>query len=82
VTIDINDREKLGKWFKDNLSPTALLDLKVDEKLIGGISFVWKGIKHEYSFKKMVQKKKDQILEIMDTIGNKLSPEALPTTQK
>lgn len=66
VGIAPDDTKKLALWFKENLDPAALMDLKIDDKLVGGISFVWKGIKHEYSFKMLFEKKKEEILDFLN----------------
>lgn len=71
VGIDEENTKKLALWFKENLSPSALMDLKVDDKLVAGISFVWNGIKHEYSFKMLFDRKKEEILKMVEKIGNK-----------
>ena len=66
IGMDQENTKKIALWFKDNLSPGALMDLKIDDKLVGGISFVWKGVKHEYSFKMLFDKKKEEILDFLN----------------
>lgn len=65
--IEIN---KLGKWFRDSLNSDILLDIKVNQNLLGGCAFVWKGIYKEFDLHFFLQRSKEELLKIFESYAN------------
>ena len=53
---------KLGKWFKENVSPETVVDIQYQPELIGGGAFSWKGQIQDYSLRARIEASKKQIL--------------------
>lgn len=70
VAFDLTQEEmleislRIRKMFKKNL----FLDLRVDPKLIGGCSFVWEGVVHDYSLKKTMLEKRPEVMRFVNSV--------------
>ncbi len=56
---------KLGRWFRGNVSEEVLVDLHTDPSLLGGCSFVYRGVYRDYSLRYYMMKKRAQIEKII-----------------
>ena len=57
--------EKLGKWARSNIAPSIFLDLEIDSKAVGGCSFVWNGVYHDYSLGYYIDKNRTEIRSLL-----------------
>ncbi len=64
------ETEKLGAWFRKNISPCLLLDIRLDEDKVVGFSIAKKGILMDYSLHYFIQKNKQAILNLVETYAN------------
>lgn len=58
---------KLGKWFRESLNTDILMDIKVNDQLIGGCAFVWKGIYKEFDLHFFLKKSRKELLNIFES---------------
>lgn len=65
ISFELPDIEipKLGYYLRKDYGNEFLFDIKVDTTLLGGCSFVWNGSQKDYSLKKTIEDKKEDILE-------------------
>ena len=57
---------KLSAWFRTNVHPNFIIDLKSDRDLIGGCAIVWKGTYHDFSLRYFLSIKKAAVKKIVD----------------
>ena len=64
ISFQMPDAEKLrmGKWIRDNYGPNFFFDLKIDPYLIASCALVWKGIYKDYSIRKKIEDRKEEII--------------------
>lgn len=55
--------DSLGAWFKKNLGPQTLFEIKYDSELIGGCALSYKGTYKDYSLKVRIDENKTEILK-------------------
>ena len=67
IPYDINNKDidVLGRWFRDNLHPFVIMEIRKDKNLIGGCAFAWQGVIYNYSLHFFLQKKRDDILNLI-----------------
>lgn len=51
---------RLAEWAHQNIAPDAVLELKIDRNLIGGVQISYKGKYHDYSVIKYLQEVQTQ----------------------
>ncbi len=56
---------RLGKWFRANVGPTVLMEIKTDPRLLGGCALSWKGIYKDFSMRYYLQKSRTAILKVI-----------------
>ena len=61
--------KRLGAWFREQVSPRMVLDIKIDPSVAGGCAFVWKGIYHDFSFKNFMSKHEAELKEAIRIYG-------------
>lgn len=69
MAFGTKEYEMLGKWFREQVSPRMVLDVKIDPSTAGGCAFVWKGIYHDFSFKNFMGKHEPELKEALRTYG-------------
>ena len=57
--------EKLGRYARENIAPGVFIDLQVDGSVVGGCSFVWNGVHHDYSLAYYMDKKRTEIRALL-----------------
>lgn len=62
--------EDLGKWARSNIREDVFLDLHVDASSVGGCSFVWNGVRHDYSLRYYFDKNRNEIRNLIRTFDN------------
>ena len=56
---------KLASWFRQNVHPQTMIDIKLDRRLIGGTAIVWKGNYYDFSLRYYLAKSKESILKVI-----------------
>lgn len=56
---------RLGGWFRKNVSPKAIMDVKSDKSLIGGCALIWKGIYRDFSLRFYIEKNKVKLTKVV-----------------
>lgn len=52
VSLPKEEVARLGRWFRRNIDPQVLLDLRQDPKIIGGCQIIWQGFEGDFSLRK------------------------------
>lgn len=65
VLLSKDEVKKLSIWFRKNVAPTMLMDIKVDINVIGGCAFVWNGVYHDYSLRYFLDQHRTEIKTLM-----------------
>jgi len=60
------EKEKIGSWFKKNISKNVILDIQVDSSITLGCAFAYKGIYHNFSLKYFMDIKRGEISQLLD----------------
>jgi hypothetical protein len=55
----------MGMWFRKHLTQNVLMDIRINPKLVGGCSYVWNNLYHEFSLAYFFNKKRDVIAGIV-----------------
>lgn len=68
VSFDPNPEEimQFATFLRESISPTLVLDVHTDKTLLGGCSFAYKGIFHDFTLRYWMLKSRDDILQIID----------------
>ncbi len=61
---------KLGKWVRENIKENLVIDLEVDSNVIGGCSFVWNGVYHDYSLRYFIDNNRNEIKKMVRNYKN------------
>jgi hypothetical protein len=56
-----------GGWFRENVQPNILLTIRSDPRMAGGCGFVWNNIFYDFSFGYYLDKKKNELLKLLDS---------------
>jgi hypothetical protein len=56
---------RLGKWFREHIGKTTVLEIKTDATLLGGCAFVFKGTYRDYSLRYYMMKKREEISKVI-----------------
>lgn len=55
VSLPKEEVSRLGQWFRQNIGPKILLDLRQDKKIVGGCQVIWQGLEGDFSLRKKLQ---------------------------
>lgn len=66
VVLDDYQLDSLGKWFRQNLNPELIMDIRLNPDLISGCAYAWNGKYKDLSFKSFMSKKQDIISKILE----------------
>ncbi|MFC1647322.1 hypothetical protein ACFL1A_03485 [Patescibacteria group bacterium] len=69
---DTKENMNLGKWFRDHVGKTSLLDIKKDSSLVGGCAVATKGKWQDYSLRYFIRKEKNEIVNSLEKYDNKI----------
>lgn len=61
--------ELFGKWFRSNVQPNIMLNIRVDPATAGGCALVWNSVYYDFSFKYFVMKQREQIVKVFDSVS-------------
>lgn len=56
---------KAGRWARENLDERIILDVHIEPSVIAGASFVWQGKHHDYSVRRLLRDKREEIKELV-----------------
>lgn len=59
VSLTKEEIRRLGQWFRQNIDPQILLDLRRDAKILGGCQLIWQGMEGDFSLKRKFQEGKN-----------------------
>jgi len=62
--------ENLGRWARENIRDGLFIDLHVDASVVGGCSFVWNGVHHDYSLKYYFEQNRNEIKHLVRSFDN------------
>ena len=65
VRFSLEDNERIGKWFRDNVQPNILLTVRIDPRSTGGCSFIWKHTYYDFSLHYYIQKNRNAIVSML-----------------
>lgn len=67
IPIDLSYKEiaEIGEKLRKDYKEEFLLDLRVDPTLIAGCALVWKGKMRDFSFKRKLQEKHDELRKLI-----------------
>ncbi len=71
IPIDTSDSDKyaLGKWFRTSVATDILLDIRIDEKKVGGLAFIKSSRFFDYSLPYFISKNRNNILKMIDNFA-------------
>ena len=72
-TPDENEILTLIRWFKKNVHPQVLIDLRKNEALVLGCAFAWKGIYHDFSLHYFLEKNRNALLNLISNYAPNFS---------
>jgi len=64
--FDDKETEKLGLWFRNNVSDEAILEPHTDPALLGGCAVAMDGVYKNYSLRYYIDKYRDKIRKIIE----------------
>ncbi len=65
VVFSREEIKKIGEWFRNTISKTTMLSIRVDPLVVGGCAFVWNGTYYNFSFHYFIQKKHKEFLSLV-----------------
>ena len=66
VMLDDYQIDELGRWFRTNINPEVLMDIKINLLMVSGCAYVWKGKYHDLSLHYFLSKKQTVINKIIE----------------
>ncbi len=60
------EHPKLCGWFRANVHPRFIIDLRFDRSLIGGCAIVYKGVYHNFSLRYFLERDKPAIKSVVE----------------
>src|SRR3989338_5603413 len=66
VMLDDYQIDDLGRWFRTNINPEVLMDIKINLLMVSGCAYVWKGKYHDLSLHYFLSKKQSIINKIIE----------------
>lgn len=55
TTLPKEEIRRLGRWFRRNVNPQALLEIRQDKKMVGGCRIIWQGVEEDFSLRRKFQ---------------------------
>lgn len=52
TTLPKEEIRRLGQWFRRNVDPQILLDIRQNPDIIGGCQLIWRGFEGDFSLRK------------------------------
>lgn len=70
VIFEAKQITTLGTWVRTNVAPHTLLEVKIDPDVVGGCSFVYGGVYHDFSHRYFFDKRNDDIVAMIRNQSN------------
>lgn len=70
--ISENKKEEIGKMIKGEISENCLMEILVDENIVGGCGFVWQNKYYDLSLQYFIEKNKKEILNFIKGYAREL----------
>ncbi|MBP9749533.1 MAG: hypothetical protein KBD21_02290 [Candidatus Pacebacteria bacterium] len=61
--------KRFGEWFRSNVQPNIMLNIRIDSSTAGGCSFVWQNVYHDFSFRYYAHKEHERIVSAFNSIS-------------
>ncbi len=58
VSLPKEEIQRLRQWFRQNVHPQALLEIRQDKKIIGGCQIIWQGFEGDFSLRKKFRERR------------------------
>ncbi len=58
ILLTKEEVRRLGQWFRRNVDPQILLEIRQDHKIIGGCQIIWQGFEGDFSLRRKFEKAK------------------------
>lgn len=58
VSLSKEEIRRLGRWFRQNVDPQILLEIRRDKKIVGGCRLIWRGFEGDFSLQKKFKESK------------------------
>ncbi len=55
VTLPKKEIQRLKQWFRQNVDPQILLDLRQNAEIVGGCQIIWQGFEGDFSLRKKLK---------------------------
>ena len=55
VTLPKKEIQRLGRWFRENVNPRVVLEVRLDPNLVGGCQIIWQGFEGDFSLRKKLK---------------------------
>lgn len=55
TTLPKEEVRRLGRWFRQNVDPQAVLELRYEAGLIGGCRIIFRGVEGDFSLRRKFQ---------------------------
>lgn len=65
VIFTNSEIEKLGKWLRNNIAKNIFMEIKIDPEVVGGCSFVWNSVYHDFSHRYFFDKKHEDVVTML-----------------
>ena len=59
ITLPKEETRRLEQWFRRNVDPQILLDIRKDPNIIGGCRIIWRGFEGDFSLRRKFQEGKN-----------------------
>ena len=67
VILDDDQMDQLGIWFRKNLNPELIIDMRINPGLVSGCAYVWNNQYKDLSFHNFISQKQSLINKIIDS---------------
>jgi len=59
VTLPKEEIQRLGRWFRQNVDPRIVLEVRLDPNIVGGCQIIWQGFEGDFSLRKRLRESND-----------------------
>lgn len=66
VKFPQKELQDMGEWFRREIQPNMMLEVKVDVSTVGGCAIVWGSVYHDISFRYFMRKKRAEVITMFN----------------
>lgn len=70
VKFPQKELQGMGEWFRREVQPNMMLEVKVDAGTVGGCAIVWGSVYHDFSLRYAIRKKREEVIEMFNMYEN------------